>query len=95
MRFYLFYLHLFRRKIKCRYLPSATIVVFVGRMFVNLAIVRRYYIDDKWMGKMKAKKEETIKEIRYERTLRQGFALPGGLCYKNIAKILQKYYKNY
>ncbi|MCI8999893.1 MAG: small basic family protein [Clostridia bacterium] len=39
----------------------AAIVVFVGRMFVNLAIVRRYYID-KWMGKMKAKKEETIKK---------------------------------
>ena len=39
----------------------AAIVVFVGRMFVNLAIVRRYYID-KWMGKLKAKKEETIKK---------------------------------
>lgn len=25
----------------------ATIVVFVGRMFVNLAIIRRYYVD-KW-----------------------------------------------
>lgn len=39
----------------------AAIVVFVGRMFVNLAIVRRYYID-KWMSKMKAKKEEIIKK---------------------------------
>ncbi len=39
----------------------AAIVVFVGRMFVNLAIVRRYYID-KWMGKLKTKKEETIKK---------------------------------
>jgi len=39
----------------------AAIVVFVGRMFVNLAIVRRYYID-KWMGKLKAKKEETTKK---------------------------------
>lgn len=28
----------------------AAIVVFVGRMFVNLAIVRRYYID-KWTSK--------------------------------------------
>lgn len=39
----------------------AAIVVFVGRMFVNLAIVRRYYID-KWMGKLKAKKEEETKK---------------------------------
>lgn len=39
----------------------AAIVVFVGRMFVNLAIVRRYYID-KWMGKLKAQKEETTKK---------------------------------
>ena len=28
----------------------AAIVVFVGRMFVNLAIIRRYYID-KWLNK--------------------------------------------
>ncbi len=35
----------------------AAIVVFVGRMFVNLAIVRRYYID-KWMGKLKAKRKK-------------------------------------
>ena len=28
----------------------AAIVVFVGRMFTNLAIIRRYYID-KWMSK--------------------------------------------
>ena len=39
----------------------AAIVVFVGRMFVNLAIVRRYYID-KLLGKLKAKKEETTKK---------------------------------
>ncbi len=40
----------------------AAIVVFVGRMFVNLAIVRRYYID-KWTNKIKAKKkEETTKQ---------------------------------
>lgn len=37
----------------------AAIVVFVGRMFVNLAIVRRYYVD-KWTSKVKGlKKEET------------------------------------
>lgn len=34
----------------------AAIVVFVGRMFVNLAIVRRYYVD-KWTNKMKSIKE--------------------------------------
>lgn len=36
----------------------ATIVVFVGRMFVNLAIIRRYYID-KWLRKF-SKKEENL-----------------------------------
>ena len=30
----------------------AAIVVFVGRMFVNLAIIRRYYVD-KWTNKLK------------------------------------------
>ena len=30
----------------------AAIVVFVGRMFTNLAIIRRYYID-KWSDKLK------------------------------------------
>ena len=30
----------------------ATIVVFVGRMFTNLAIIRRYYVD-KWSSKFK------------------------------------------
>lgn len=30
----------------------AAIVVFVGRMFTNLAIIRRYYID-KWTSKQK------------------------------------------
>ena len=33
----------------------AAIVVFVGRMFVNLAIIRRYYID-KWIGMIEKKK---------------------------------------
>lgn len=35
----------------------AAIVVFVGRMFVNLAIIRRYYVD-KWTNKMKSIKEQ-------------------------------------
>ena len=32
----------------------AAIIVFVGRMFTNLAIIRRYYLD-KWTGKKKEK----------------------------------------
>ena len=42
----------------------AAIVVFVGRMFTNLAIIRRYYID-KWVEMIenkKAKKEAKEKE---------------------------------
>lgn len=38
----------------------AAIVVFVGRMFVNLAIIRRYYVD-KWLNKV-GKKNSDIKE---------------------------------
>ena len=38
----------------------AAIVVFVGRMFVNLAIIRRYYVD-KWLNKM-GKNNSDIKE---------------------------------
>ena len=34
----------------------AAIVVFVGRMFVNLAIIRRYYVD-KWSEMIKSKKK--------------------------------------
>lgn len=37
----------------------AAIVVFVGRMFTNLAIIRRYYID-KWTNKIN--KNRNIKE---------------------------------
>ena len=33
----------------------AAIVVFVGRMFINLAIVRRYYVD-KWTKKIRKRK---------------------------------------
>ena len=35
----------------------AAIVVFVGRMFVNLAIIRRYYVD-KWLSKIGKNKKE-------------------------------------
>ncbi len=36
----------------------AAIVVFVGRMFTNLAIIRRHYID-KWINKIEANKKKT------------------------------------
>lgn len=40
----------------------AAIVVFVGRMFVNLAIIRRYYVD-KWSEKyFKKEKKETVED---------------------------------
>lgn len=40
----------------------AAIVVFVGRMFTNLAIIRRYYVD-KWSSKFKiVKEQENIQE---------------------------------
>ena len=35
----------------------AAIVVFVGRMFVNLAIIRRYYVD-KWLEKFEKVKND-------------------------------------
>ena len=38
----------------------AAIVVFVGRMFVNLAIIRRYYVD-KWLEQFEKRK---IKDSR-------------------------------
>lgn len=42
----------------------AAIVVFVGRMFVNLAIIRRYYVD-KW-SKMFEKRNEKTKSTETE-----------------------------
>ena len=39
----------------------AAIVVFVGRMFVNLAIIRRYYVD-KWLKAFEEKKKGNKKE---------------------------------
>lgn len=38
----------------------AAIVVFVGRMFTNLAIIRRYYLE-KWMSKTNKKSKQNIK----------------------------------
>ena len=38
----------------------AAIVVFVGRMFVNLAIIRRYYVD-KWIKIIKKRKVKRTK----------------------------------
>lgn len=35
----------------------AAIVVFVGRMFINLTIIRKYYID-KWSKKIEERKKE-------------------------------------
>ena len=39
----------------------AAIVVFVWRMFLNLAIIRRYYVE-KWTNKIKSKKEKSKKK---------------------------------
>lgn len=40
----------------------AAIIVFVGRMFVNLAIIRRYYVD-KWSNEIKKRrKNKDVKE---------------------------------
>lgn len=36
----------------------AAIVVFVGRMFVNLAIIRRYYVD-KWLTAFEKRKSKS------------------------------------
>lgn len=44
----------------------AAIVVFVGRMFNNLAIIRRYYLDK--FIKYKKAKEGKIKEISKDKT---------------------------
>lgn len=43
----------------------AAIVVFVGRMFINLTIIRKYYID-KWSEKFKKDKEKEYKEDKTE-----------------------------
>lgn len=38
----------------------AAIIVFVGRMFINLGIIRRYYVD-KWFGSSANQTKETKK----------------------------------
>lgn len=43
----------------------AAIVVFVGRMFNNLAIIRRYYLE-KWTNRKTAKSETITEEIKEE-----------------------------
>ncbi len=45
----------------------AAIVVFVGRMFINLAMIRRYFVD-KWIKKFEEKREKKVnkKEIKVE-----------------------------
>lgn len=48
----------------------AAIVVFVGRMFLNLGIIRRYYVD-KWTDKVKQfkekiKQQEKVVEVKEE-----------------------------
>ena len=40
----------------------AAIVVFVGRMFTNLAIIRRYYLD-KWINRKEQKNENETKTM--------------------------------
>ena len=44
----------------------AAIVVFVGRMFNNLTIIRRYYIE-KWDNMLKNNKEESKEEKNKEK----------------------------
>ena len=39
----------------------ATIVVFVGRMFINLTIIRKYYID-KWSKKLEERRNAKIEK---------------------------------
>ncbi len=43
----------------------AAIVVFVGRMFTNLAIIRRYYVE-KWSNKL-----EKLKEKKEQKTVEE------------------------
>lgn len=40
----------------------AAIVVFVGRMFINLTIIRKYYIE-KWAKKIEEYKEKRAKKV--------------------------------
>ena len=66
----------------------AAIVVFVGRMFNNLGIIRRYYIE-KWSeNRRKNDKKVENKTVENDKSLRRMTSQ------ENISKMLQKYYKN-
>ena len=43
----------------------AAIVVFVGRMFINLTIIRKYYID-KWSKKFEEMKNKKMEELSWQ-----------------------------
>ena len=47
------------------YIYLAAIVVFLGRMFTNLSIIRRYYLD-KWANRKVVAKAEAIVEANGE-----------------------------
>ena len=63
----------------------AAIVVFVWRMFMNLGIIRRYYVE-KWTEKIERKTDKKEK---------CWFFKDYRMYYKNVTKILQKYNKFY
>lgn len=50
----------------------AAIVVFVGRMFTNLAIIRRYYID-KWVNYIENRRKEKITKKKKMKKLQNKF----------------------
>ena len=63
----------------------AAVVVFVGRMFNNLGIIRRYYVEKITTKKVIAKAEATIEQANTEQEyVKKDY-------YKKITKILQKY----
>ena len=67
----------------------AAIVVFVGRMFNNLASIRRYYLE-KWTNRKNAKKEvETtnVSEQTRDKEKQEEYI-------KYVTEVLRKYYKN-
>lgn len=66
----------------------AAIVVFVWRMFTNLGIIRRYYVE-KWTKKLT---KETEKDTNEEKN---AWFFKNKMIYKlNVTKTLQRYYGN-
>ena len=68
----------------------ATIFVFVSRMFNNLTIIRRYYVE-KWSEKL-----EKIKQIKWKNIVKNGKKGPNittKSITRNVTKTLQKYYR--